>query len=453
MPNFFTGLWGRLKNFIVPQAAVQRAFDVSPAVSQTMEQNINLWYAMYINQPPWKTKDVLPLGLPSAICRELARPVLVEFAATITGSARAEFLHGCFQKAQEGFLRQLELGLAMGGVAFRPYLYGGRLLVDATSAAAFQPTKFDAADVCTGGVFRDRARVEGRYYVRLEYHDLEGGRYTVRNRAFRSDENGLTGEEVQLAAVPAWAELQPEAVIEGVSGPLFAYFKTPIANTVDPESPVGVSIYSGAAVHLIQQADEQMEQLRWEYRSGERKIFADGTASSAAQFQNRLFEYGPFTSDSNFFQPFAPEFRDEPLYRGFQNILKQLEFQIGLSYGTVSDPQSVEKTATEIRSGKQRMYVTVDSIQKALQHTFDALLYAMDVYASLYHLAPEGSYVASYDWGDSVLNDEDTKNAAFNRDLQMVGSGILNAWEFRAKWLQEDEETAKAMLPELNALV
>lgn len=455
MPNIFTGLWGRLKNFIFPQAAVQRAFDISPAVSQTMEQNINLWYSMWINQPPWATSQVTPLGLPSAICRELARPVLVEFNASITGSKRADFLNNCFQEAKEGFLRSLEIGLALGGVAFKPYLYGDRLLVDATSAAAFQPTKFDAAGVCIGGVFRDKAVMAGdKIYVRLEYHNLEGTTYTIRNRAFQSDVNNVIGSEVNLAVVPEWAEIQPETTIENVAGPLFSYFKTPIANTMDTESQVGASIYSGSAVDLIRQADEHWDVLCWEYKSGERKIFVEDTNANIEQYsKDRLFAFGPFqTSGADFFKEFSPEFRDEPLYRGLQNTLKQIEFQVGISYGTISDPQSVEKTATEIRSSKQRMYVTVDSIQKSLQRAFDGLIYAMDIYTSLYGLAPEGAYETSYEWGDSILNDEDTKNAEYAKDLQAVSAGIMNAWEFRVKWFHEDEETAKAMLPGLNEL-
>lgn len=448
MTNIFTGLWGRLKNYIFPQAAVQRAFDVSPAVSRTMQENLNLWYSMWINQPPWATPQVVPLGLPSAICRELARPVLVEFEASITGSKRADFINDCFQRAKEGFLRPLEMGLALGGFAFKPYSYGGRLLVDATSAAAFQPTKFDAAGVCIGGVFRDRtAKIDGKSYVRLEYHNLEGTTYTIRNRAFQSDANGIIGSEVNLAEVPEWSDIQPEITINHITAPLFSYFKTPIANAVDTESPVGASIYSGAAVDLIRQADEQWRLIRWEYESGKRRILMDGIQSSASQFDKELFEIGPFSAEGKFFEVFSPEFRDGPLYTGLQNTLKQLEFQVGLSYGTISDPQAVEKTATEIRSSKQRMYVTVDSVQKALQHTFDGLIYAMDVYASLYGLAPEGEYEASYEWEDSVLNDEDTRNAEYARDMQAVSAGIMNAWEFRAKWFHEDEETAKKMLP------
>lgn len=455
MPNIFTGLWGRLKNFIFPQAVVQRAFNVSPAVSPTMEQNIGLWFSMFVNQPPWATGDIVPIGLPSAICREIARPVLVELDVNITGSARADFINDCFQRAKEGFIRPLEMGLGLGGFAFKPYLYGDRLLVDATSAAAFQPTKFDAAGVCIGGIFRERAKSGGRYYVRLEYHNLTNTTYTIQNRAYRSDENGIVGEEVSLASVPEWADIQPGIQIENLTGPLFAYFKTPFANTADTDSPVGVSVYGGSAVDLIKQADMQWDAIRWEYSSGERKIFTDDTSANIERYsKERLFAFGPFqTNSKEFFKEFSPEFRDEPLYRGLQNILKQIEFNVGLSYGTISDPQSVEKTATEIRSSKQRMYVTVDSIQKALQHTFDGLIYAMDVYASLYNLAPSGGYEVVYDWGDSILDDEDAKDKEFSRDIQLLSAGVVNDWEIRAKYLGEDKETAKRMLPELTQLV
>ena len=71
--NILTDIWGKVKNFIFPQAAAERVFSVKPVVSQSMERNINLWYAMYVNQPPWADSRVKPLGLPSAICREVAR--------------------------------------------------------------------------------------------------------------------------------------------------------------------------------------------------------------------------------------------------------------------------------------------------------------------------------------------------------------------------------------------
>lgn len=446
------GIVNTVKRFFFPQAVAEREFGASPAVSLTMEQHIGLWYAMMVNTPPWQNCDVKAVGLPAAICREVARPTLVEFTANITGSKRADYLNENFQTAKENFNRALELGLALGGVALKPYIYGDKMLVDVTGAAGFQPTKFDPSGHCIGGVFKDKpVKVNGTYYVRLESHELNGTTYTIKNKAYYSDSAGSVGADAQLTTIPEWADIEPEVAIENVDGPLFAYFKPPIANTADSNSMCGMSIYGDAAtVELIKQADEQWERLRWEYKSSERKVLMDGTSSTADMFNKRLFEIGPFSPDGDFFQHIEPQIRDDAIYRGFQNTLRRVEFNIGLSYGDISDPQTIEKTATEIRSSKQRKYVLVSSIQAALAHTFDSLIYAMDVYASLYGLAPAGDYEATYDWGDSILDDQETKDKELARNLQLVSADIMNAWELRAKYFNEDEATAKAALPKMQ---
>lgn len=446
------GIVNTVKRFFFPQAVAEREFGVSPAVSLTMEQHISLWYAMMVNTPPWQNCDVKAVGLPAAICREVARPTLVEFTANITGSKRADYLSENFQTAKESFNRALELGLALGGVALKPYIYGDNMLVDVTGAAGFQPTKFDPSGRCIGGVFKDKpVKVNGAYYVRLESHELNGTTYTIKNKAYYSDSSGSVGADAQLTTIPEWADIEPEVTIENVDGPLFAYFKPPIANTADSNSMCGMSIYGDAAtVELIKQADEQWERLRWEYKSSERKVLMDGTSSTADMFNKRLFEIGPFSPNGDFFQHIEPQIRDDAIYRGFQNTLRRVEFNIGLSYGDISDPQTIEKTATEIRSGKQRKYVLISSIQTALEHTFDALIYAMDVYASLYNLAPAGDYEAVYDWGDSILDDQETKDKEFARDMQLMAAGVLNDFEVRMKYKNEDEATAKAALPKMQ---
>lgn len=449
------GIVNTVKRFFFPQAVAEREFGAFPAVSLTMEQHIGLWYAMMVNTPPWQNCDVKAVGLPAAICREVARPTLVEFTANITGSKRADYLNENFQTAKENFNRALELGLALGGVALKPYIYGDKMLVDVTGAAGFQPTKFDPSGHCIGGVFKDKpVKVNGTYYVRLESHELNGTTYTIKNKAYYSDSAGSVGTDAQLTTIPEWADIEPEVAIENVDGPLFAYFKPPIANTADSNSMCGMSIYGDAAtVELIKQADEQWERLRWEYKSSERKVLMDGTSSTADMFNKRLFEIGPFSPNGDFFQHIEPQIRDDAIYRGFQNTLRRVEFNIGLSYGDISDPQTIEKTATEIRSSKQRKYVLVSSIQAALAHTFDSLIYAMDVYASLYGLAPAGDYEATYDWGDSILDDQETKDKEFSRDLQLTSAGVMNPWELRAKYFNEDEDTAKAALPTAQDMV
>lgn len=453
--SFLGNFVNTVRRALFPRAVAEREFGTSPAVSMTMEQQIALWYAMLVNTPPWQDCNVKAVGLPAAICREVTRPTLVEFTANITGSQRADYLNDGFRLAKENFGKALELGLALGGVALKPYIYGDKLLVDMTGAAGFQPTKFDPTGRCIGGVFRDKpVKVNGKYYVRLESHDLTDTTYTIKNKAYYSDSTGSVGAPAPLDVVPEWADIQEEVTIQNMDGPLFAYFKPPIANTADTNSLCGMSIYGDVAtVELIKQADEQWERLRWEFKSGERKVLMDGNTSTADMFDKRLFEIGAFTADGDFYQFLNPELRNDAVYKGFQDVLRRIEFNVGLSYGDISDPQTVEKTATEIRSSKQRKYVLISSIQTALEHTFDSLIYAMDVYATLYGLAADGEYEVTYDWGDSILDDQETKDNEFARDLQLLNAGIMNDWEFRAKYFNEDEETAKAALPKMQDVV
>lgn len=456
----FRSFWAKLKRVITPSGAIEREFKVAPAVSRAMEQNIGLWYAMYVNQPPWETCDVWSLGLPGAVAREFTRAALTEFSVTVSGSPRADYIHEQMERAAlTAIPNALELGLALGGVALKPCLEGDSLIVDFTGATAFTPTAFDGAGRAVSGVFRDVAKVGDKRYARLEYHGFEwsGGDqlYVIRNAAYVCGSDGMPGgEKVDLDTVPQWAELPEEIFLSGIERPLFAYFKRPTENNVDFGSNVGTSIYGGAAVNLIRQADEQWGRLMWEYESGERKVFVDGVASNAKQFKNsRLFEFGPFGGpEGGLFEIFNPEMRDDSLYNGFQRILQRIEFETGLAFGDISDPQSVEKTATEIRSGKHRKYVTVGAIQKALRDALDGLIYAMNAYCDIYQVTPAGNYEVAYTWGDSVLDDPEARRQDKAVDMQEVTAGLMNDFEYRMKWYGESEEEAKANLPGMETL-
>lgn len=415
--------------------------------SPLWEENRRLWWDMYVNHPPWEDCEVRPLGLPGAVGRELARQALTEFQVTVSGSGRAEVLNRQMVEAENNFLRALELGLCLGGVAFKPYLENGRLLVD-VSAANFTPTRFDGAGRAVGGVFRSApVRVGKQWFVRLEYHDFLPGEdgepvYVVRNRAFYSGPDGRPGAPAELGQVPEWAGLAAETAVNGLKGPLFAYFKPPEANSMEPDSKLGASVYAGAAAELIRQADEQWRLIRWEFQSGKRRIYVDGV--DAGQFDDEIFVSGPFSSDGSFFSVFSPEFRDGPLYNGFQRILQRIEFQVGLAYGTISDPQCVEKTATEILAAKHRQYVTETAIQKAFQRTLEELLQAMDAWCDLAGLAPGGAYNVKFSWGDGVLDDPEVRRLDKTLDAELVDKGLMRKWEFRMKWFGESEADARA---------
>ena len=452
---FWGGVLGRIKNWFIgfPEGAAKSEFDVTPAISREMMTEINLWYSLYVGQAPWVTRDVVSLNIPASICRELARPTLSELEVTIEGAA-GEYLMEQFAAAQKRFQSALETFLALGGGAFKPYIFNDRILVSYCSPNTFQPTRFDVSGDCVGGVFKECIKSHGQYYVKLESHEFENGRYVIRNKAFESAQIGSIGRPVGLDTVPEWAALQEEQYIDNIEHPLFAYFRTPRANKTNPDSGVGVSMYADA-IELIRQADVQWERLQWEYKSGERKIFGEGSAVNVERFgRDRLYAFGPFWSDNgDLLHEFSPEYRDSSLYSGFQNILKQIEFNVGLSFGTISDPMSVERTATEIQATKQRMYTTIEGIKRNLESSLDGLIYAVSVMAGLYGLAPAGEYTVTYKWGDSILEDTTAKQLAIADMRNDVSAGLIRPELYIMRKYNVTEEEAVAMMPSMDSMV
>ncbi len=451
---FWGGIFGKIRTWLTgfPEGAAKREFDVTPAISRGEMDEINFWHSLYIGRAPWLTHDVISLNIPASICRELARPTLSELEVTIEGAAGA-YLMEQFAAARKRFQPALETFLALGGGALKPYLFNDRILVGYCGPNTFQPTRFDASGDCVGGVFKEGIKSCGKYYVKLESHEFENGRYVIRNMAFESTQNGSVGNPVSLDAVPEWAELGEETFVDDIEHPLFAYFRTPRANKTNPDSGVGVSMYADA-VELIRQADVQWERLQWEYKSGERKIFGEQSQVNLERFgKDRLYGFGPFWSDKgDFLHEFSPEYRDSSVYAGFQNILKQIEFNVGLAFGTISDPMSVERTATEIEATKQRMYATIEGIKDNFESTLDGLIYAMSVMSGLYGLAPAGDYAVTYEWGDSILEDTAAKQLALADMRSDVAAGLIRPELYIMRKYNCTEEEALDMMPDVEAL-
>ena len=114
-----------------------------------------------------------------------------------------------------------------------------------------------------------------------------------------------------------------------------------------------------------------------------------------------------------------------------------------MAYGTLSDPNNEAKTAEEIKTSKQRSYSFVSDCQKALQNALEDYIDAMDLWCTIYDLAPPGNYKASFIWDDSLVVDTEKER---NTDRSDVAMGAMQLWEYRMKWYGETEEQAKAVV-------
>ncbi len=379
------------------------------------------------------------LNLAAAISAEAARLVTLELSSRIHGSQRADFLDKSYAEVIKNARNFCEIACALGGVMLKPYLDGDRIITAFIPADAFEVTRFCGDGKICGVKFFQTIKEDNIIFTKCEEHEWDGDSYLITNRAYKS--RGGKEKQISLQEVEQWADIEPSVRLEGVKTPLFSYFKMPFIDQSDITSALGAPIFARAG-RLMDDAQKQYERILWEFESGERALYVDETAvrrnfrGESALPQKRLYRLLN-TGNDELFMDWSPEIRDEQLINGFERILQRIEFNCGLAYGTLSDPQTVEKTAEELRASKQRSYATITEIQTALREALCDWAKAADTLCGLYALAPEGEYSIDFSFDDSIIADRKTE---FEERLQLFKEGIITAEEMRSWYMGENTE-------------
>lgn len=411
-----------------------------------MRAHIMEWDSIYKNKPKWLGPDDPTLCLGSSVATELARLVTLEMVSEIDDN---EELNELYQKEVMKDIRtHMEYAIALGGMAMKPYINRrGELKVEFISALDFIPLNEELTSAC----FLDKRIVDNRTLVRVETHVYdEHGVYTVTNEVFESYDS-LTGFRQPLSVLDEWADLEEEITITGLDGPLFVYMGIPNANTIDKRSPLGVSMYS-KAIDLIEQADKQWGRILWEYEATELAIDVDLTMLSGPnvdklpQGKDRIFRQLD-TGEDGFYEVFNPDIRDTSLFNGLNKILQRVEFNCGLAYGTLSDVQITDKTATEIKFSKQRSFSTIKDIQTSLEEALKDLIDILLKFNQLYHIINIETIKdvsVSFEFDDSIVEDAETEQKIL---LQEVAAGIISKEEYLMRRYNVSLDQALDMMP------
>ena len=453
-----------VKSLFSKKATIEKAFDnCEICISSTMMDEISLWKSLYACKPPWigedsKVKKTMNTAV--GIAGELARLSTMELESEISGDSQmATFLNEEYQKILKKAENYVEFACAMGGVVLKPYVVPdkGTIEVSIIQADEFYVTHYEDNGTILGAIFPDQKIISGKKYTRLERHEFVGNKYVIENKAFvveiapeaMTDTEDSLGRECPLEEVPDWAGIQPIVTLDNVEHPLFAYLRMPIANNKDSRSPLGVSVFS-RAVEALQEVDVQYSRILWEYKATEAAVFADqdilptdskGNVDLDAT-EERL--YRKLDGFEKQMEAYNPDIRSDPLFKGLDKHLKHVEFLCNLAYGTISDPQTVDKTAEEVKSAKQRSFSMVTNIQANIEEAHEELVYAMYVQAVLYGLAPNGAYEVIHDFGDSINSDREVE---FKRRMAMAAAGMLRPELVVAWYFQCSEEEALKMMP------
>ena len=419
-------------------------------LSDNMINAINQWKQILNGQADWITDSIVSLGIEEGICREFADCALVEMETSVSN----ERLDKIYQRNIVSLNENLQEGLALGSFVLKPL---GESVAEFVSADKIIPISFGDDGKPNDIAFLTVKKVgDVDYFTRFERHYFINGNLTIENKCFHSQTSRDIGLPCSLEAVEEWANIEPGPVTyPGMKRMDFGYYRNPVKNKVDG-SACGVSVYD-SAVDLIRKADVQGARLDWEYESGERAIHVDNRALKQdkstgrfgmAKLSKRLYrglnlEAG---KDQELLKEYSPEMRDEAFKRGLEEYKREIEFSVGLAYGDLSDVQEVAKTATEIKASKNRKYNRVTAIQNNLYDCLEDFVAGLAFYNSMLN----SGYEFSCKFNDSILTDEEAER---QQDRQDVSMGVMSQLEYRMKWYNEDEATAKKMLPEQNQVM
>lgn len=432
-------------------------FNVKPITSPEVEWLIEYCAKVYGGKPEWEDPEnhIKTINFARSICTETARLATLGIGIHVDGSTRAEWLQKQIDAMYYSLRQWVEYGCAYGTVVLKP---NGDVI------KLYTPGQFEithqTGGVIDGMVFHNQASEGDRCFDRLEYHRFEGDAYVISNKCFTGTTPNSCKDPIAIEDTP-WANLQEEARIVNVEQPLFAVLKTPNANNIDVDSPVGLPVFADALEEL-RDLDVAYSRNAKEIEDSKRTVLLDTdallttgapVAKTPMAYNHRRDTMGLPDMVKNirgdgkdiFYQEINPNLNTDTRLKGINALLSQIGYKVGFSNGYfVFNEQSGIQTATGVEAEQQRTIQYVKDVRDQLEKCISDLLYALTKVADLYALAPVGTYEAVFDFGDITYNREEDRS----RWWGYVQAGKVPAWMFFVKFEGMTEEDAKAMTAE-----
>jgi hypothetical protein len=367
----------------------------------------------------------------SIFSNKLANYVISDSNLNITGeNERADLLNKIGQSLWKKMKKITSMGFGYGGIFLVPYVKGNKLFYSVVPQGRVIIDNTDG-DLITGITILAEKKVitqaigQDKVYMRWTNYRLENGNCIIEQKF--TDE---TGRQIPIPSF--WQNIMLKQTITNVDRVLAGYIKSPINNRKSNDK-YGVPITYGCEA-TIKEIKECMKQLQREYELKQAFVGADSTMFNGkdALPLNGLFKKIDSGEDT-FFEVFDPAFR--PYTDRLQELYKRLEHEIGTSAGIISEVQTQNATATEIKKAMYDTFTITDDMRSNIEKGLEDFFYACNVLANAYNLSAMGEYELGYDWSYSLL--EDTQ-AEFNQLMQAESRGIIDTVEIR-QWLKPNE--------------
>lgn len=365
---------------------------------------------------------------------KLANYVVSDSNMNILGdNDRVELLSKTGQSMWKKMKKIVSMAFGYGGVFIVPYVKKGKLYYSVVPQGRVTIDETEG-DLITGATIlaekKDITTNMGntKTYIRWSNYKIVNNNIII--------EQKFTDETGQPIPTPDfWKNILLKQTISNADRVLFGYVKSPINNRKSNDK-YGVPICYGCD-ETIAEIKETMKQLLYEYRAKKTFIGVDATLFNG---KNELpkdsiykkFDFG--VDGESKFEVFDPAFR--PYTERLQELFKRLEHQVGTSYGILSEVDSMNATATEIKRSMFDTFTLCDDMRTNVEKAMDDFFYSCNILANAYNLSSQGEYEIDFDWSYSLLEDTETE---FNHLMQGLSRGVVKKEELR-QWIYPDED-------------
>ena len=408
------------------------------------------------------------LGMGKKLCEDWANLLMNEkVQITLEGQKEQDFIdlvlteNNFNVKANE----MQEMKSALGTVAYVPRVIGQEIsesgdivpgnasgiVLDYVTIENIYPLSWQNGYISECAFSSDVTR-GGKDYLYLQIHRREdNGNYVIENRIYRYNNEQLADE--QLVNVKGFENIPP-VVHTGSDKRQFVIDRPNIANNVNYLLPTGIAIYANA-IDVLQGVDIAYDSYVNEFKLGKKRIMVK---PSAAQYLDGTPAFDPDdvvfyvmpedTENGAVVTPIDMTLRTAEHNTGIQDQLNILSSKCGFGETYYRFDGGSVATATQVISENSTMFRTIKKHEIVLEQ---ALVELCRILLRMGNTAMNAGLnedvEISIDFDDSIIESKDTD---FQRDMQMLNAGIMKDWEFRMRWFNEDEETAKAALPKMQ---
>lgn len=418
--------------------------------------NVNSFHNYNVKLASGKTCkcERLTLNMAKKVCEDFSKllwteNVKIELDTKAKTKRLWEVLDSKKNNFSVNFPEIIEKTFALGSSMLVEYKSNNETLIDYIEADLIIPFEYNnsyISGVITLSKFTRGTEKEKLYYTHLTVHKFDGSKYSKENQLYKSKTANDLGEKI------LFRELFPNVlsyIQHETDTPHFQILKTNIANNLDFDSPMGISIFANH-IDKLKSLDTKYDSLNNEFIMGAKRIMVSNTALKGTK------KYNPDGSESNYLyfdendrtyvgingmneipiKEIDFTLRTEPHIQAINADLNYLSAGVGLGQNFYEFNGQSVKTATEVISENSDTFRSKENHQIIVKD----VLY--DLVKSICFLEGISSKYIQITFDDSIIED---KNAEKKQALIEYNAGLIDKVEYfvRAYNIEEIEAIQK----------